>query len=224
MIEVFKLVIKKWFYLLIIVLPQGFGAIRFLFPDKNFAIEISDYVTENRLIIFLVTLIIALIGFIIDFGRKKVKDSVEEPKKELKSLPANFELETIQKDNYEWVFKIGRYFYPDSTPDIDKFIDAIEMSKTRCVLCKSDIENNVSFGFPTPKKRGARCPNRECELYEKLNLEYEFEDLEKQEEIKFISAVRKNFDKYWKIYCKKYDEATNGKYDEFVDPIEQMWQ
>ena len=135
-----------------------------------------------------------------------------KPKKELKPLKASFELETIQKDNYEWVFKIGRYFYPDSTPDIDKFIDAIEMSKTRCVLCKSDIEKNVSFGFPN-RKRGARCPNRECELYEKLISGYKFEDLEEQEKIKFISAVRKNFDKYWKIYCDEYNRITKGKND-----------
>ena len=223
MIKVLKLVIKKWFYLLIIVLPQGFGAIRFLFPDKNFAIIISDYVSENRLIIFLVTFIITLFGIIIDLNRKKETESVEEPKKVLKSLPANFELETIQKENFEWVFKVGRYFTPDSKPEEDKFIEEIDMSKTRCIKCKSEIIKGVSTGFYNRKERYAQCPNQECELNKKLVSDYELENIEEQENLKFISSVRLDFDKYWQIYCRKYNKITNGKNDEFVQPIRKLF-
>lgn len=214
----------KWIISTIVVAIISYLIIQFL-RDENYSIIKENFFN----ILTLIGIFIGIGIFLAMYNTMKEQEAVindsrfSNPKKNLKQMIDKFELETIKKNNYEWTFTVGRYFWHYETPEKNKFIDAIEMSNTKCLLCKSDIQRNVSLGFPN-REIGAKCPNRECELHENLNLEYELKDLEQQEKIKFISAVRKNFDKYWKTYCDEYNRITKGKYDQFVDPIIQMWQ
>ncbi len=222
MFKAFKLVIKKWFVWLM-ALPPIIGSLKFYFPEKNnFLSKLIHWVSDNQIVLLLFILTIAIFAVLVEVIKKSEIRTVDKPKKNLKPLPANFELEKIQNGNYEWIFKVGRYFNPESTPEKDRFVDAIEMSKTRCVLCNSDIKKNVSFGH-YGRDRGACCPNKVCKLHKKPISESELEHLEGQTEIQFISTVRKDFEKYWKIYCDEYKNRTKGKYDNYVSPIRKLF-
>ena len=216
MIEALKLVFKKW-YTWLFWLP----VLDLFFPINKIK-YLEWYKVEHGIIIVILVFLFAAITVIKEFNVIDCEID-QKPKNNLKQLPANFELETIQKDNFEWVFKVGRYFTPDSKPEEDKFIEEIEMSKTRCIKCKSEIIKGVSPGFYNTKERYTQCPNQECELNKKLVSDYELENIEEQENLKFISSVRLDFDKYWQIYCRKYNKITNGKNDEFVQPIRKMF-
>lgn len=219
MIEVLKLVFKKW-VIFLITIPPIISSLTFYFPEKNgYGLKIVYWVSEYQFYLMLGILIFAMFSIIVDNLKSGNLNEKEKPKKVLKSLPANIELETIQKENFEWVFKVGRYFTPDSKPEEDKLIEEIDMSKTRCIKCKSKIKKGVSAGFYNRRERFAQCPNQECELNKKLVSDYELENIEEQEKINFKSKVRLDFKKYWKIYYDEYYRITGGKFDEYQPPI-----
>lgn len=215
MIKAIKLVFKKWYTWLSWIPLLGF-----FFPINDIK-YFNWYEVEHGIIIVIGIFLFAAIVVIKELNISDFKID-ERPKSYLKPLPANFELETIQKENFEWIFKVGSYFTPDSMPEEDRFIEEIEMSKTRCKNCKNEIKKNISTGY-NPRAQYAQCPNQECELHEAVKNEYELESLEEQEKLKFISSVRLDFDKSWQIYCRKYNKITNGKNDEFVQPIRNLY-
>lgn len=204
-----------------------FSFSKFIFPEKDFAIKISDFIIGNRLIIVLISLVILLICVLIEVFIKVKKTEIDErgnlkSKPPLKSLKEEFLLSTYSIDNFEWKFKVGRFYDPTTNPDEDEFINDIEMSKTYCVKCKSKIKKGVSAGFYNRRERFAQCPNQECELNKKFISDYELENIEEQENLKFISRVRMDFDKYWGIYYDEYYRITGGKFDEYPPPIRKM--
>ena len=72
----------------------------------------------------------------------------------------------------------------------------------------------IIFGIDDPEK-GEKIPDKRV-----FGIE---ENLEEQANLIFISSVRLDFNKYWQIYCRKYNKITNGKNDEFVQPIRKMF-
>jgi len=95
------------------------------------------------------------------------------------------------------------------------------MSKAQCIKCKTDIKQKISQRFHHQNEI-AVCPNKKCKLSEKPIYQFKLEEIEEQVKLKFISSIRLEFDKYWKIYCNKYDKITGGKYEEYQLPI-KLW-
>ncbi|MBL7110034.1 MAG: hypothetical protein ISS11_07335 [Candidatus Marinimicrobia bacterium] len=214
----------KWIISTIIAAIIGYLIIQFL-RGENYSI-LNDNLSNILILIIVfigIGIIIAMYKIMRDQEKVINNNRFSNPRKNLKDMLDNFELETIQKDNYEWTFKVGRFHSPKSNPDVDEFIEDIKMSKTRCVKCKSEIKKDVTTGFYNRKERYAQCPKQDCELYETLINDYELENIVEQEKINFKSKVRLDFKKYWKIYCKEYDRLTKGKYDDFEKPLTARW-
>jgi len=213
-IEALKLVFKKWSAWLSAILVFDL-----VFPIND--IKFLDwYSFEHSIIIAAGSMLIASIFVIKDLT--KYPNEIEKPEKALKRLPKSFPLKVVSFKVYEWSISTRRCYRPDEEPEIEKFIDNSEISKTKCENCKSDIEWNVYLTHYSG--RCVRCPKRSCDNYEKLISESEMKEVDKQIWLEFVSAVRSDFKKYWKIYCNEYNSITKGNNDDFANPVQFIWK
>jgi hypothetical protein len=129
-----------------------------------------------------------------------------------KHLSDNFELQHIAANDIEFIVFIRRCWFPnEAIPGIEEFISALFISKQPiCAKCKSDLlVYRTSQNWPTLK-----C--LKCQISVDPFL---IEEITEVSLASFKGEIRKNYKLFWKKYCDKYDECTNGKYEDYEYPI-----
>lgn len=146
---------------------------------------------------------------------KKSSISKRTTKNPRKSISEDFVIDKINIKYYEWSVLVRRSWLPANKPDAEKFSKEVFLNKPICKYCCCDL-----FELEHNSKLYLICPSEDCKSSNFEPLTIGSINRTSEIELKVIRGViRKNFDKYWNIYVKKYDDFTNKKYDEFWEPI-----
>lgn len=146
---------------------------------------------------------------------KKSSISKRTTKNPRKSISDDFVIDKINVKYYEWSVLVRRSWLPANKPDSEKFSKKVFLNKPICKYCCCDL-----FELEHNRKLYLICPSEDCKSSNSEPLTIGSINRTSEIELKVIRGViRKNFDKYWNIYVKKYDDFTNKKYDEFWSPI-----
>lgn len=170
-------------------------------------------------IIFICIVVVHLILTILKIERKNKEKTTNPseilPNSKRKSIPNDFKIDTIQANQYIWTVVVERSWLPITKPDSNDFTERLSLKGPICKFCGSELLeleiNRVLYGV---------CPKDDCkgQKSEPFNIG----KISRTGEIElkvFKGDVRKNFDKYWNLYVKKYDDFTDKKYDDYWSPI-----
>jgi len=185
-----------------------------IFDNLQIPISIPIWV-----IIFICIVVIHLILTILKIERKHTEKTTSPserlPNSKRRSIPNHFKIDTIQVNQYIWTVVVERSWLPTTRPDSNDFTERLLLNEPICKFCGSELHelnlNRVLYGV---------CPKEDCEG-QKLE-PFNIGKIGRTSEIElkvFKGKIRKNFDKYWNIYVKNYDEFTNKKYDDYWKPI-----
>ena len=147
---------------------------------------------------------------------KKPSAYIIEPIKKNK-LPDYLDLKTEILNGIQYNVKIVRCFYPDDKAGMEKFLEVIRIKNVLCSECKSDISRQFNqdrrFYVYT-------CSNKICKNHMKQGFtDLQYKDFLVQFLTQAKSEIRQDFNKYWDIYLKDYKTLTDGKYEEYYEPI-----
>lgn len=137
------------------------------------------------------------------------------PNLKRKSISDDFVIDKINENQYEWSVVVRRSWLPTNKPDSEKFTKNVSLNEPICTFCRSDLLEMKDF-----RKLYLICPSEDCkgnrsEPFTKYTIDQT--SILKLKELRGV--IRINFDKYWNIYVKRYDEFTNKKYDDYWNPI-----
>lgn len=174
------------------------------------------------IIFFTVVIVIHLILTVLK-NEKKITDlknnpspSEKLPNSKRKSIPNDWKIDTIQANQYIWTVVVERSWLPTTKPDSYDFTERLSLKGPICKFCGSELLelkiNRVIYGV---------CPKDDCDGQK--SEPFNIGKISRTGEIElkvFKGDVRKNFDKYWNIYVKEYNDFTNKKYDLYWRPVE----
>lgn len=216
---------KGWFYSSMSSLILGFffliiNSIAFAQPIVNeMLIGLIFLVSVVLIILIFLILIIKYVLLTIEEKNEKDLDLVTaKPIKKTaskKNIRRHIELQTLNNNLWEIKVSVKRKWWPsEQMPNIEDFLKALEFSEPYCGLCKSNIESNYSSSI-----RYSRCSNFECKNSNEQIPSTVVSQLKSTLENQFAGDIRNDYEKYWDIYTTIYLGITDGKPEEFQDPI-----
>jgi len=134
-----------------------------------------------------------------------------------KNIRRYIEIQTLNNDIWEVDVSLKRKWLPtEIKPNVEDFISALSFSEPHCGLCKANIEMEYSHG----NTGSYRCSNFDCKNSERKIPAGHKKALKSTIENQYAGAIRNDYDSYWEIYTAKYLELTDGKPEEYQDPLE----
>lgn len=190
----------------------------FEFLRPQIPIPLWIIILIGLIVLYLVLTLIKKDGEIKNLSTINTKPDFK-PNSKKKSIPNEFEIGKIETERYQWSVTVSRSWYPTTKPDVDLFTSNIKFTVPICKFCKSDLLE-VFRRVVGGKYHYLGCPDENCD-----SNKIEPDSPDGLERIRinqlkiFKGLVRKDFNKYWNKYVKKYDDFTKKKYDDFWSPI-----
>jgi hypothetical protein len=179
-----------------------------------FILSVGGVVVSFVLLLIIYSLIIIgeLNVQVSQVGIVNQKETIEIKKK---NIHHNIELYAINRSLWEVKTSVRRKWLPSQPkPDVEVFLEAIKYSPPHCGVCKADLESHWDV-----RTKFYRCSSRDCENHKKRISEDERDNVMTLFKNQFARDIRNDYKKYWILYSEEYLRLTDGKPEDFKDPV-----
>ncbi len=113
---------------------------------------------------------------------------------------------SVKKQNLATDIRAKIVLNDNTQPHVELFLDRIQRTSPYCPKCFRPLDTKHASWMADGVQTGYEC--KSCQT------EYDGKYRDVLNEVK--AEVRRDFDKYWKIYCDEIEKMTNGKPENFI--------